>query len=297
MLRQLNILIIRNLLFHLNNFILFILVYNFNGLEGFAALWFFTPFILVFFTSLIAENPNVRSNKALKKLAISDLTMRGFIIFINFFCLSDVLPINMNYLVAINIVSLIVTLFMEWRMLQYAKNDSLNDTETVVNYLSKKERNHLINAHVNDQVSVKNKSSATYNHNNNSFHLLIYSGYSNTLIFILIFLGVFSFRIFGIEYRGLMFLLAGVLLLIYLILNEKKMEKYNTIDKKGTFIKHRDNITAILGLAIIYILQGIIHIGETTFNFLGLLLAVILFIPTFQTNKKIKEYFYTINRK
>ncbi|GEM01498.1 hypothetical protein SAMN05421839_11178 [Halolactibacillus halophilus] len=182
-------------------------------------------------------------------------------------------------------------------MLQYAKNGALNDKETVVNYLSNKERNHLINAHVNDQVSVKNKSSATYNQNNKSFHLLIYSGYSNTLLFILIFLGVFSFRIFGIEYRGLMFLLAGVLLLIYLVLNEKKMEKYNTIDKKGTFIKHRDNITAILGLAIIYILQGIIHIGETTFNFLGLLLAVILFIPTFQTNKKIKEHFYTVNRK
>jgi len=297
LLRQLNILIIRNLLFHLNNFILFILVYNFNGLEGFAALWFFTPFILVFFTSLIVENPNVRSNKALKKLAILDLTMRGFIIFINFFCLSDVLPINMNYLVAINIVSLIVTLFMEWRMLQYAKNDSLNDTETVVNYLSKKERNHLINAYVDDQVSVKNKSSATYNHNNNSFHLLIYSGYSNTMIFILIFLGPFSFRILGIEYRRLIFLVAGMLLMIYLILNKKKMEKYYTIDKRVTLIKYRDNITVILGLAIIYVLQGIIHIGESTFNFLGIFLAVTLFIPTFQTNKKIKEHFYTVNTK
>lgn len=91
--------------------------------------------------------------------------------------------------------------------------------------------------------------------------------------------------------------MASALLIIYLILNEKKIEKLSTIDKKVTFIKYRDNITVILGLAIIYVLQGIVHIGESTFNFLGILLAATLFIPTFQTNKKIKEHFYTVNTK
>lgn len=67
--------------------------------------------------------------------------------------------------------------------------------------------------------------------------------------------------------------------------------------KKMKLIKYRDNITGILGLAIIYILQGIIHIGESTFNFLGIFLAVILFIPTFHTNQKIKEYFHKVNKK
>lgn len=283
------------MLFHLNNFILLILIYKFGGINNFAAFWFFTPFIAIFFTSFVVEDSKVKSVVEMRKLAISDFIIRCFTVLINFFTLSDLLSVNITYLIVINIVFLTANLYVEWKMMQHVRNINANNKEE--DNLSKEEVNNLINDYVEAQILLKNKTSAEKNEAIKSFHSLVYAGYSNIIMFTLIFLGVFSFRILGSENRSFIFSVASLLLIIYLILNEKKIKKYYTDEKKMKLIKYRDNITGILGLAIIYILQGIIHIGESTFNFLGIFLAVILFIPTFHTNQKIKEYFHKVNKK
>ena len=56
-------------------------------------------------------------------------------------------------------------------------------------------------------------------------------------------------------------------------------------------------MTFLIGIILIFVLQGIIYYDTGIFNFMAVCIAVAFFIPTFSTNRKIREDFHKINGK
>ncbi|WP_176759178.1 hypothetical protein [Pelagirhabdus alkalitolerans] len=111
--------------------------------------------------------------------------------------------------------------------------------------------------------------------------LMALIGYLNTIIILLPAISIVLFRVLGKDHRWIVFLMALILLTIYFYLNEKKFYLYNA------HYKFRDNIMLFIGIAIILIFQGHIHIDTDTFNFLAVFVGAIFCLPTFITNQSI----------
>ncbi len=87
-------------------------------------------------------------------------------------------------------------------------------------------------------------------------------------------------------------MLAFLLIVVYLYITEKKFTLLGTDNHK-----FRDNCTLMIGVFIVYVFQGYIHIGTGTFNVLGVFFAVLFFLLTFHTNQLIIDYFRKANAK
>lgn len=290
---RLKALIGSNFLFHINNFVLIVLISIF-GLNSVGALWFFTPFIFILFTTSIIEGVKEKSFVTIKKMSIIDLGLRCSILIINFLVLSKLINLSLGILIPINVVFMTLNFYVEWsihRRLPNQKSKSMVD-----DVLTKEEINYLIDDYVHDKKMLKNKTPSEKKEIIKSFHSVIYVGYSNILIAILVGVGIFSLGFFGIQNRWIVFLVAFLLLVVYLALTEKKIRTFYKNEKQRRLINLRDNITFIIGMSIIYILQGVIYIEESTFNFFGIFLACLFFLPTFKTDQLIRKDFHTMHK-
>ncbi|MDT0593206.1 hypothetical protein, partial [Halomonas sp. PAR8] len=121
--------------------------------------------------------------------------------------------------------------------------------------LTKEEFNDLIDDYVNDKSSSETSKSV---------QSIVYMGYSNVLIIVLVIGGIISFNLFGVKNRWIVLLIVFLFLAIYLYLTAKKIRSYYNDEKRIKAINIRDNITLVVGLSIIYILHGVVYIGEST---------------------------------
>ncbi|MBS4207306.1 hypothetical protein [Bacillus sp. FJAT-50079] len=276
-----------NFLFYLNNFIVIILA-NVYGLKDIAALWFFSPFILILFTTSVIEMSKKKLIGLTKKMAILDFVLRCIVLIINFLSISRLIPFSFQNIIVFGLIFMALNIVIEWVLhkqlvpLKHADED----------LLTKKEINELL-----ERSDLKFKSLAEKEVINNSYRSIFFAGYSYVLIFLLIGGGIFAFEFFSKEYRHIVLLIAVVLLGIYFYLTNEKFIAFYKNEKKRQRLIFRDNITFIIGLSMIYILQGYIHIGTGTFNFLGIFLAVLFFYPTLKTNQQIRQEFHKINKK
>lgn len=277
----------------MNNFILILLISIF-GLNGVGALWFFTPFIFILFTTSVIEEVKEKSLVTIKKMSILDIVLRCTMLVINFLVLSKLIHLSFGILIVINVVFMILNFYVEWsmhkRLLHYK---SENATDAV---LTKEEIDHLIDDYVHDRKMLKNKTPDEKKEIIKSFHSVIYVGYSNVLIAILVGVGVFSLGFFDTQNRWIVFLVAFLLVVAYLTLAKKKISTFYQNEDQRKLINLRDNITFIIGIAIIYIMQGVIYIEESTFNFFGIFLACAFFLPTFKTDQMIRKDFHTMHK-
>ena len=264
------------------------------GLNGIAALWFFTPFLFILFTTSIIEDVKEKSLVTIKKMSILDLTLRCTVLVINFLVLSKLIHISFGILIAVNIIFMTLNFYVEWsmhkRLLQYKPKNTTDDV------LTKEEIYNLIDDYVHDKKILKNKTPVEKKDIIRGFHSVIYVGYSNILTAILVGVGVFSLGFFDIQNRWIVFLVAFLILVIYLTLAEKKVRTFYQNEDQGKRINLRDNITFIIGLSIIYILQGVIIVGESTLNFFGIFLACVFFLPTIKTNQMIRKDFHATHK-
>ncbi|SHH99316.1 hypothetical protein SAMN05421807_12715 [Virgibacillus chiguensis] len=282
--RKLNILMFYNTVFHINNFILILLVYLF-GLNSIAALWLFTPFISILFTTSMIENSKKILSGTVRKLSIIDFLSRCFILFFNFFALSNLVHIPYIYLFGVGIIFMMINIYVEVRMKKLLSHIQQKDVEG--GSLTKEEFNDLIDDYVNDKSSSETSKSV---------QSIVYMGYSNVLIIVLVIGGIISFDLFGVKNRWIVLLIVFLFLAIYLYLTAIKIRSYYNDKKRIKAINIRDNITLVVGLSIIYILHGVVYIGESTFNFFGIFLACAFFLPTFKTNQAIRSNFYKTNK-
>lgn len=288
--KKLKALILFNALFYLNNFILIILINNF-GLQGVAILWFFTPFILILFTTLVLEIPKEKLTGSVKRMSFLDFVLRFFILIINFIVLSKLILIPFVYLIGLGIVFMVLNIYVEWKMHKQLLLFPIEDE------ITKQEVVDLIEDYTNDEKIMEGKSPAEKKEMNAAFQALTYSGYSLLLTFILIVGGILAFSIFGEKARLTIMSITSLLLAVHFYLTEKKLHLFYMDKKHRKKVSARDNITFLIGISIIYILQGIIHIDTGTFNFIGIFIALFFFIPTFKTNQLIKERFSEVNKK
>lgn len=284
-----------NILFYINNFIVIILS-NTSGLEDIAAIWFFTPFVLILFTTAMVESSRGKQFNQLKKLSFLDFVLRCIIVVVNFLAISGIVELPFHYLIVLGIIFMTLNVYLEWKIdkqihLHHLQNNKDEGLPT------KKDLDDLCEDYATDQSILYNKSPNEKEEIKSIYRSVFFVGYSYVLIFLLIGIGTFAFNFFGEKNRIIILIIAFLLLGIYFYLTNKKFTLFLTDRNQRKKISLRDNITFIIGLSIIYILQGYIHIGTGTFNFLGIFVAIIFFIPTIQTNQLIRDEFYKINNK
>jgi len=279
-----------NALFYVNNYILIVLT-NAFGLEGIVALWFLTPFILILFTTLLLEIKKERLPRSVKRLAVLDFALRCIVLIINFIVLSELILIPFVYLIGLGMIFMVLNIYIEWKMYKQLLSIPIEDE------LTKQEIDDVIKDYTNDKTIMVGKPPAERKEINAAFHTLTYAGYSMLLTFLLIVGSILSFSIFEEKGRLVIMVITFLLLAIYFYLTERKLQLFYMDKKCRQKISIRDNLTFLIGLSIIYILQGYIHIGTGTFNFLGFFIALLFFIPTFQTNQFIKENFNHVNKQ
>ena len=144
---------------------------------------------------------------------------------------------------------------------------------------------------------LKYKTLAEKKEINESFHSVIYVGYSYVLLALLVAGGTFAFGFFGEQKRWIVLLIAFLLLVIYFYLTKQKLRLYYKNRKQEKAISFRDNMTFIIGISIIYLLEGFVYINENTFNFFGIFLACAFFLPTIKTNHLIRGEFHKMNKR
>ncbi|TXC85764.1 hypothetical protein FS935_19880 [Metabacillus litoralis] len=289
-------LLLLNVLFYLNNLILILLTINF-GLKGFIALWFFSPFVFVLFTTSILESTKGRLLGYLRKIAILDFLLRCIVVVINFLVISELIFLPLYYLIVIGIIFMCVNVYLELRISKHLHllDDQNENIDQEV--LTKREIDDLCDDFASNQSILKFKSPGEKEEIRNIYFSTFSVGYSYVLIILLIGGGIFGFEFLGEKYRLLILFIAFLLLGIYFYLTNKKFALFFKDRHQRKKINLRDNLTFIIGLSIIYILQGYVHIGTGTFNFLGIFLATMFLIPTIKTNHLIRDEFHKMNKK
>lgn len=280
-----------NFLFYANNLLVIMLVETI-GLNGMAALWFFSPFVFIFFTTGLLEGSISEKTNSFKKLSIFDLGLRLLIIILNFVALSGMIKLSFLYLIAIGVLFLVTNIYLEWKLYRLLVSEHHSD-----DLLTKSEIKELTNDFVNEKTFLQDKSPTEKEQINNSILSTVLVGYTYILIFLLVGGGIFAFEVFGEQYRFIVLAIAILLLGIYFLITDKKLSMALDDPSERKRITIRDNLTFTIGLSIIYVLQGYIHIGTGTFNFLGIFFAVMFFIPTIKTNNQIRDSFHKVNKK
>lgn len=290
-------LMVINLLFYLNNFVVIILTSIF-GLEGLGALWFFSPFIFIFFTTTMIESTNKDILKPVKRIALIDFILRIIFVFINYFTIIEMFNIKTTYIIVINIIFLVANFLIELKMhklicLYSSRKEKIED-----DLLSINEIDDLLDDYYSSKQSIlKDKKPEEKEEINNVYKVTSIVGYSYVLIFFLIGGVLFGFEFFGEKYRHVTLFIAFILLVIYFYFTNLKIFLFYKDRSQSKKVELRDNITFLIGLSIIYILQGYVHIGTGTFNFLGILIALTFFLPTISTNKNISSRFHKVNKE
>lgn len=285
-------LIIANLIFYLNNFLLIILINRF-ALKGLLGLWFFTPFIFILFTTHVLEQSKHQITREIRALSIIDLVIRAIVLVINFIVISELINLNLNYLLIINSVFLMINMSGEWTIRKKIQLNQLTDEEPLPRHIM----NLILRDYASKQMILKNKTIEQQTEIKKSFSLAALVGYSNVLIVFLIVGGIFSFAVFGKVYRLITLIVALLTMLFYLHLVDRKLLLFFEDTVKSKKINYRDNVTLIIAISIIYYLQGFVHIGTGTFNFLGIFFALMFCFPTFITNKQIINSFKVVIKK
>jgi hypothetical protein len=278
-----------NLLFYINHFLVIFLA-NYYGLKDLAALWFFTPVILILFTTSIIESS---ISGYVKKLSFLDFGLRGIALLVNFIAISGMIELSLTYLIVIGIIFLAVNITLEW--LIYKQLDQQQKVEEEL--LTKKEIEELVEDYAETKSILKDKSPMEKEEIQTSYQSTIFVGYSYAIIFLLVAGGTFAFEFFGEQNRITVLMIAILVLGVYFYITNRKLDYFYKGSNKGKKINLRDNLTFIIGLSIIYLLQGYIHIGTGTINFLGIFLAIVFFLPTIKTNQLIRDYFHKVNKK
>ncbi|GAF63467.1 hypothetical protein BTS2_0358 [Bacillus sp. TS-2] len=149
-------------------------------------------------------------------------------------------------------------------------------------FLTSEERKEIIEKMIDNSEWLENESNQKLAKASSSI------GYSLVLLLMLVGGGIAAFEWFGIEGRTTVIIIATLLLGFYFYFSYKKLIIFQSQHYRD-WLTIRDNLSTIIGLSIIYMLQGFVHIGTSTFNFLGVFLAVLFFLPTIQTNQRIKK--------
>lgn len=278
-----------NLLFYINNFLVIFLA-NYYGLKDIAALWFFTPVILILFTTSIIESS---ISGFVKKLSFLDFGLRVIALLVNFIAISGMIELSFTFLIGIGIIFFAFNISLEWIIYkQLDQHEKLKE-----DLLTKKEIKDLVEDYSNTKSILKDKSPIEKEEIQIAYQSTILVGYSYAMIFLLVAGGTFAFEFFGEQNRIIVLMIAFLILGVYFYITIRKLDYFYKGSGKGKKINLRDNLTFIIGLSIIYILQGYIHIGTGTFNFLGIFLAIIFFLPTIKTNQLIRDNFHEVNKK
>ncbi|MDM5192477.1 hypothetical protein QUG02_05745 [Bacillus hominis] len=289
-------LMLLNIIFYLNNFIMIILMHN-PELEEIAAIWFFSPFVVILFTTFMFESLNGKMNNPLKKLSVIDFLLRCTILLVNFLGVSGIIYLTFNYLIVLGVIFMTVNVYLEWKMYKKILLLNLQNKKIDEAPLTRREIDDLCEDYAKEQSILRDKSPNEKEEIRSIYRSTFLVGCSYALILLLIGGGIFSFSLLGEKYRMLIIMIAFLLVGIYFYLTSKKLTLFFKDTNQRKKISLRDNLTFIVGLSIIYILQGYIHIGTGTFNFLGVFFATIFLIPTIKTNHLIRDTFYKINKK
>ncbi|WP_226670795.1 hypothetical protein [Metabacillus litoralis] len=293
---KINNLLLLNVLFYLNNFILILLTINF-GLKDFTAFCFFSPFVFVLFTTSILESTKGKLLGHLRKIAIVDFLLRCIVVVTNFLVISELIFLPLYYLIVIGIIFMCVNVYLEWKMSKHLSTLSDQNISIDQEVLTKREKDDLCDDFASNQSILKFKTPDEKEEIRNIYFSTFSVGYSYVLIMLLIGVGILAFELLGEKYRLLILFIAFLLLGIYFYLTNKKFALFFKDRQQRKKINLRDNLTFSIGLSIIYILQGYVHIGTGTFNFLGIFFATMFLIPTIKTNHLIREEFHKINKK
>ncbi len=111
--KKIKALFIVNLLYYVNNFIYVFAKLNFK-IEGILALWTFTPFFFVLFSTFVMEDKSAKGVKSVKAISRIDLIIRIAALFANYaatvYTLKD---LNFKILILIEIILMLSNIVLE----------------------------------------------------------------------------------------------------------------------------------------------------------------------------------------
>lgn len=285
-----------NLFFYVNNFILIFLMNYFEG-TSLLAIWYFTPFIIILLTTSMLESLSRIQSSSTKRLIIMDFVIRVLALCIHFILLSYLVSFSLHTLLLLEISFMLFNSVIEYIIYRKISLTLIEDIDPKIECLSSRKVDDLIKKYVDDQTYLKEPFTDQKRESQESFRLAVLSGYSYMLICLIIGGGIFAFELFGEGYQVLVVIAATITLKCYFYLTEEKLLLFYKDSDSRRKVKLRDNLTLTIGIAIVYILQGYVHIGTGTFNFLGIFIAVLFLLPSLATNQKIKHHFNRINNR
>lgn len=283
-------LIFSSIFYYVSIFLLIVLS-HFYGLQGFVAIWFFTPFVFLLFTTSIVEISTRKINHSIKALAIVDFLIRCLLLIVTYLAISNFINLSFALQISLGLFSLLLNLLIGWRMYHYFRFYIDNDE------LTKEEIDYVIKDYTNEQKILLNKSSDEQQEIKRAHRMNVYSGYSTLITLLIILGGIIGFSIWGIKYRVMIIIFACILLMAYFYLTGKKLSLLYANEKQQRKAAFKDNFSYLIGILIIYILQGTIHIETRDLNIMGIFIGCLFLIPTLNTNKKVIENFHRVNKK
>lgn len=264
---------------------------HFYELKGFIALWFFIPLVILLFTTAVVEMSNSKKKKSIKIIAIVDFLIRCLLLIITYLAISNIINLSFTIQLGLAFFFLLLNLLLGWRI--YGSLRFYVDKDA----LTKEEIKYAVKDYANEQKILINKSSKEQEEIKRVHQMHVYLGYSKLLTLIIILGGIIGFNIGGIEFRIIIIISASLLLMIYFYLTEQKISLLCADKKKQRKVSFKDNFTYLIGILIIYILQGIIHIETGDLNIVGIFIACLFLLPTLNTNKKVNEKFHKVNKE
>lgn len=283
-------LIFSSILYYISIFILIVLS-HFYGLKGFVALWFFIPLVFLLFTTSVAEISNSKINKSIKAVAIVDFLIRCLLLIVIYLAITNTISLSFVIQISLGVFAFLLNLVIGWRM--------YHDFHFYVNKdeLTKEEIDYVIKDYANEQKVLLNRSSDEQKEIKRAHRMNVYLGYSKLVTLLIIVGGIIGFSVWGIKYRAIIIVFACILLMIYFYLAGKKLSLLYANEQKQRKVAFKDNITYLVAVLIIYVLQGTIHIETGDLNIIGIFIGCLFLLPTLKTNKKVNENFHRVNKK
>ncbi|MFH4342875.1 hypothetical protein WAI93_19295, partial [Acinetobacter baumannii] len=151
-----------------------------------AAIWFFSPFVVILFTTFMFESLNRKMTNQLKQLSVIDFLLRCTILLINFLGVSGIIYLTFNHLILLGIIFMTVNVYLEWRMYKKLLLLNLQNKKTDEAPLTRREIDDLCEDYAKEQSILRDKSPNEKEEIRSIYKSTFFVGCSYALILLLI---------------------------------------------------------------------------------------------------------------
>ncbi|ADL50517.1 hypothetical protein [Clostridium cellulovorans] len=288
-------LILLNSLFYINNYA-YAIVKATSNMSTVIGAWSITPYIFIFITTFLLENPISKRDKRIKLLLWVEFIIRIAVIFINYTA-SVYNPTDRNFAIFIGLefVLMIINIYIIIKVYNKVK-EYIRINGKYEELLTSEESKKLIDDYYFEKKQYLYLGVDERNEVKRAYKTTSLTGFSLILLAI-IYLGVtFFLRIGGEKFRNIFLAIDMCMLLGYFKLSSVQLRAFYKDIATYKKVLIRDNFILLAGMTFLFIMEGFVYINTHDINFVTYIIGTVGIIPTLNTNRTISLNFHKVNK-